>query len=898
MLVDEQILISNQQICKNIDRITSDDIWFISQNILSALRTFVEAISVKLVWENNYTNEIFKSKAKAFIWTNYDYLFKFHKRLQISESHYIQSEDNSKRLMWKYYEYLLKIKKLLKEKYNLNILENLDKFPLNNDENLQEYYQKISLKIDNSTIKDVNKQFYSNYYIWKKKPFFVNDKIYYEVTFSDATDNTSKFDRIIAFTDVDLSINYATKLKIVDEKIDVFWKDMPILIIKDFEISIRPCELSNFYKILGENHKFKRDHEYEKLMKLLKKYKLSLFDISNFPEERYVKFKKFFLNNSTTSSNIINLLDISRNIIKNNLPWSNVLRYLIYHMNNVVIKKQFNEQKNKKLSNLNLQYWCIPFDNMPLCSSLLWHNPIFYDVLESIDIKNKDGELMSKAIQNNIRDHWELYMDIKQLDKFNNIDDLIKNFNSKIYQWQSWRRLEIYKNHVYSVWNEKDIVDIINIIKDLWNKSFQNYSKIVDFWLAKNPGIVDDENKKEILRRMFEKSWVALIYWSAWTWKTTLIWHISNLFENQTKLFLANTNPAMHNLEAKVNNKNSEFNTIYSWKKELKWKKYNILVIDECSTVSNADFLCIIKEIKFDLLVLVWDIYQIEAIDFWNWFRIIKNFIPQNSVFELENPYRTTNNDLKKLWNKVRHITYTRNNENDLLETILPYSKTFDDSIFTKDSDDEIILCLNYDWLYGINNINKFLQSNNKNSPIQWGSHIYKIWDPVLFNETQRFLRIIYNNLKWKIINIEKEDDKIYFSVEVDKEIEITEVLFTDIELLESSNNGKSKIRFFVNKLKDTDEDDSDDKHIVPFQIAYAISIHKAQWLEYDSVKIIISDEIDEKVTHNIFYTAITRAREKLKIYWSDKTSKKILNNLEEKDDWKDIIFLKNKFNL
>ena len=49
-------------------------------------------------------------------------------------------------------------------------------------------------------------------------------------------------------------------------------------------------------------------------------------------------------------------------------------------------------------------------------------------------------------------------------------------------------------------------------------------------------------------------------------------------------------------------------------------------------------------------------------------------------------------------------------------------------------------------------------------------------------------------------------------------------------------------------------------KAVVPFQLAYAVSIHKAQGLEYDSVKIVIPDSISERVTHGVFYTAITRA--------------------------------------
>ena len=50
---------------------------------------------------------------------------------------------------------------------------------------------------------------------------------------------------------------------------------------------------------------------------------------------------------------------------------------------------------------------------------------------------------------------------------------------------------------------------------------------------------------------------------------------------------------------------------------------------------------------------------------------------------------------------------------------------------------------------------------------------------------------------------------------------------------------------------------DEDAETNVPFQIAYAVSIHKAQGLEYNSVKIVITKEVDEMITHNIFYTAL-----------------------------------------
>jgi len=39
-----------------------------------------------------------------------------------------------------------------------------------------------------------------------------------------------------------------------------------------------------------------------------------------------------------------------------------------------------------------------------------------------------------------------------------------------------------------------------------------------------------------------------------------------------------------------------------------------------------------------------------------------------------------------------------------------------------------------------------------------------------------------------------------------------------------------------------SDEDDDSLNTTVPFQVAYAVSMHKTQGLEYDSVKIVITD--------------------------------------------------------
>jgi len=299
----------------------------------------------------------------------------------------------------------------------------------------------------------------------------------------------------------------------------------------------------------------------------------------------------------------------------------------------------------------------------------------------------------------------------------------------------------------------------------------------------------------------------------------------------------------------------------------------------------------VLDKASFELLVLVGDVYQIESIYFGNWFSIARKFVPQTSVFELEHPYRTRNNDLILIWDRVRHL------DDAILEPLVKnnYVARLDDSIFKFRNDDEIILCLNYDGLYGINNINRFIQSTNPSPEIIWGINIYKVGDPILFNESNLFSPLIHNNTKGKIVGISTDDLQILFEIELEKSINEMDARGYSFDLIGvSETSGNSIISFSINKYRSTDEDDYYDSTVIPFQIAYAVSIHKAQGLEYDSVKIVITNEVEEKVTHNIFYTAITRAKNKLKIYWSPETGQSVIKRFEEKNWNRDSIILSN----
>ena len=211
-----------------------------------------------------------------------------------------------------------------------------------------------------------------------------------------------------------------------------------------------------------------------------------------------------------------------------------------------------------------------------------------------------------------------------------------------------------------------------------------------------------------------------------------------------------------------------------------------------------------------------------------------------------------------------------------------------DHSLFQAQRDDEIILCLNYDGLYGINNVNRFLQSSNRGKEIIWGATVYKVGDPVLFNDTDRFKPLIFNNLKGKIVDIVAYPDRVQFDVWLDRSVTAIDVEGYDLEYVDDST-----VRFDVYRPGTTDQDDESSGSSVPFQVAYAVSIHKAQGLEYDSVQVVITDANEDDISHNIFYTAITRARDQLKIFWTPETQHAVLNGLVRKGSGKDVELLK-----
>lgn len=890
---DRNILIVNENICKNIANITEDDRGFKSQNILNNLRHLVEAIAQRIYSEiepitlNKY-DDIERSVNYVASRGELKFLNRFHYFLQAAVSHFIPDEDGATRLMLKYYEWLLRIREYVKNSFDLDILQNLEDYPLDQDDSLAEYYEKIAFQLDHVRYSDNAPS--DRFYVQKSRTFFFNGKIYYEITVIPADDYSSKFNRFTVFSSKEIPPYYAIKLNFIDAEIEILGRRMPIRIINNYKVAIRPIEFDDFARIINMPKVSTGTIEYNSMMEYLTVSGMSLTEVVTMSDEYYDEVKSKVQTRSR-SKKLFNSLDRCRQLIKSAAPGSNILRYILLKMRHHIMKYQIADRPNNWISFLCLWNECLPFDNMPFDASLVYHNPSLFDVFSCISSKGHEHEILSRKIRINTEQNVQLFTSVKDVEYIGDVEKLASKFNSLLIpKHVPVRSLVMEKGKVYIKGYEADTVSIINHLISRVGNGLTGYRNAMDAWLQETSA-VDCDEKKAILLDMFNNYDLALIYGAAGTGKTTLIKHLSSYFADSSKLFLANTNPAAENLRRQIKVSNSEFSTIASCGPLVNGHRYDIVFVDECSTVDNAAMQSLLKRLRCRLLVLVGDIYQIRSIKFGNWFSLARYFLSSDVIYELNTPYRSKHSSMVDLWNKVRLL----DERTEEYVAIHNYASELDDSIFVREDSDEIILCLNYDGLYGINNINRFLQNDNPHPAVYWDSWIYKIGDPVIFNEHNRFYPTLYNNLKGWIRNINKGAAFIEFDVEVDMALTEFAATTAGFELLECDVPGHSLIRFTVDHYVDDDGREKSNREVVPFQVAYAISIHKAQGLEYNSVKVVVTNENEERITHNIFYTAITRARKSLKIYWTPETQHKVLTDMELLSCKRDAYIISNK---
>ena len=905
--MEKIIMARDEQITESLDRMdilnaTRDDVskriltqlndLCTATLLLNAMASGLEKANLQLAWERSLLNIETK------------YLGTFLKGLRYIDNR-IPDEGQSERLILKYYNFLWQIRKFMREHYGMSILNNLEKFPIKIDELDKEYYDLVASAINSIDISPRAVSM-SRFYVQKKVPFFVGTERFYEVVLQLASVYATKYNRVTVYTKENISTSYSVQIAYVDATINLWDITSKIKVITNWKVSIGPRCLNKLGKILKVQTKINSKYgEYIELMNFLTKTGMNFLDLIDLQEfDFYELINSIYRNTNTSVFKEILLILRKRFCMTSKETGRNVIRYLLLNLREETLNNVMPNQFYQKLlcENLNLSAKCIPFEKNPYISNLAGGKTSEGNLTKIVNaVGSEKMEIVRPylSLKNAIKRTGEIYFDARTVAA----EKEIKDYNNHL---DFWERKQGYKiNIVDGIATidsyEKATLDVLGKLLELSKRGNKGQRELNQKFLRESKIDFADILKEQAIREVFVNSHLLLIYGAAGTGKTTLINYISNLMSNSRKLFLSKTHTAKQNLQRRIDNPGSsaDFVSIDSFTKKVTVQDYDIIFIDECSTIDNRTMAAFLDKVESDtFLVLAGDIYQIESIEFGNWFYYAKDIINiKGANIELLSTWRTKDTNLISLWNEVR------DKESLITEKLVidgPFSEDIGSGIFKKLAKDEVILCLNYDGKFGLNNINNYFQNaNSTKEAVYWQEWSYKEGDPILFNDTARF-SLLYNNLKGRIIKIDKESDRISFTIDVDVVLTERDCKREEIELIDNKESS-TRIRFTVYAYNDEKNDGDDElrmKSIIPFQLAYAVSIHKAQGLEYDSVKVIIPRSNSERITHGIFYTAITRAKKYLKIYWSSETMTDIVKSFsEDESGWKSLEIVKEKLN-
>lgn len=700
----------------------------------------------------------------------------------------------------------------------------------------------------------------------------MNGERYYEITLQLAGVYSTKYNRVTVYSKMTITTYYSIQIAYTETELELWGIRNNIKVLNDWKVAIDPTCLNKLSKMLMKHTKINRNYqEYVNLMEFLTETGMNLFELINMRKERFSQIYNRVFGTTNTHDFGDVLIQIRREYSKSSCKvGKNTIGYAMLHMRDEILEDLLpNKFYPKRISEkLFVSSRCYPFEKNPMIANLVGTKTSKKDKESIIELLD-DSKVVSlvqpyMTIDNLISETGELLFKKSEIGS----DAVIENYNTSLDDWE--------RDKGYFIIEKEGLVTIasyydttINILKRLLqlthNVSLDRQEENERF--IKNCGIkFDDIDKKIALKHLFVNSNIMLIYGAAGTGKTTLINYISRMFGNARKLYLTKTHTALQNVIRSLdkNIDNCDFEIIDSITRSNSAVIHDIVFIDECSTIDNRTMELLLGKISNDaLIVMSGDIYQIESIDFGNWFFYAKDIVKaKGASIELSSTWRTEKEELKGLWKAVREKSTI---VTEMLSMEGPFSENLGENIFHLD-EDEVVLCLNYDGKFGLNNMNQYFQNANTNSKaFSWEEWSYKIGDRIIFTNTRRST-LLYNNLKGTIINISYAKKSIIFEIEVKAFLTECQCEEETFDYVDTTEKG-TIIRLEVVAWDDDLSEEEKVKTVIPFQLAYAISIHKAQGLEYKSVKIVIPSSNAEKITHSIFYTAITRAKEKLKIF-------------------------------
>ena len=391
--------------------------------------------------------------------------------------------------------------------------------------------------------------------------------------------------------------------------------------------------------------------------------------------------------------------------------------------------------------------------------------------------------------------------------------------------------------------------------------------------LGTNYNITYNADQLSAIIKSMEEN-ILIISGGPGTGKTTIIESIVNLYQKVHKIsydeltrelvLLAPTGRASKRLSSKTSLPASTIHSFLKWNKDQ--DRFNIneknksdckfVIIDEASMIDVPLFNSLLKGLYNDTkIILVGDYNQLPSVGAG---QLLKDLIESDIIpfINLKILYRQKENsniitlahDINEgvindeVFNSEDDVTFIETN--DIIGNISNISKEY----VGKEYEDFQILVPMYKGINGIDNINKTLQEifnpkDKKKNEITIGDTLYREQDKVL-----------------ELVNM--PDDRIYNG---------------DIGTIVSIDKKEITIEFDSNMVRFTPSNYSN------FKLGYAISIHKSQGSEFDTVILPVTSSYGKMLYKKLYYTAVTRSKRKLILIGSKNALKEAsINDLSD----------------
>lgn len=190
---------------------------------------------------------------------------------------------------------------------------------------------------------------------------------------------------------------------------------------------------------------------------------------------------------------------------------------------------------------------------------------------------------------------------------------LFKKYNESLDSWEHRQGygITVADGHVCINSYERDTLTILQKLLVMSSESNNGQKEYNRNFLKQNPLNDVDELKKKAIELAFVNSRVLLIYGAAGTGKTTLLEYCFKFNERPAQAFLDENTTALQNLKHRIDNPglDADFTSFDSFTKKVSLPDYDIIFVDECSTIDNLKMTKFFERIGPDTFVVRLEIF-------------------------------------------------------------------------------------------------------------------------------------------------------------------------------------------------------------------------------------------------------------------------------------------------